>query len=110
GNWTGAGVGKKRASKNSGRFFKTIKGVDAEKRQDAKLETVIINEKRVKKNLKYNATKLPHTFENKAQYERSLRMPIGPEWTTRATFQDATKPRVLLKKGMVVEPMSAPFK
>jgi len=60
--------------------------------------------------VKFQATTLPHPFETKGQYERSLRVPIGPEWTTKSTFQNATKPRVMVKTGRVVEPISAPFK
>jgi len=26
---------------------------------------------------------------------------MGPEWTTKATFQDAVKPRVLTKQGVI---------
>lgn len=59
-------------------------------------------------NVKYLASSLPHPFETRAQYERSLRLPVGPEWTTKETFQDATKPRVLLKQG-VIAPMSKPM-
>ena len=57
--------------------------------------------KTIKKNNRYLATELPHPFENRAQYERSLRVPIGPEWTTKKDFQDGVKPRILLKQGIV---------
>ena len=67
-----------------------------------------MNEKRVKKNGKYLATELPHPFESRQQYERSLRLPMGPEWTTKSTFQDATKPRVLIKQG-IIKPMAKPM-
>jgi U3 small nucleolar RNA-associated protein 14 len=59
-------------------------------------------------NVKYLASSLPHPFETRAQYERSLRLPVGPEWTTKETFQDATKPRILLKQG-IIAPMSKPL-
>ena len=59
-------------------------------------------------NGKYLASSLPHPFETKQQYERSLRLPLGPEWTTKETFQDATKPRILLKQG-IITPMSKPL-
>ena len=107
GSWTGAGVSKKQQNRQKNKFLTTIKGVAPEKRQDSKLDRVIINEKRVKKNGKYLATELPHPFESKQQYERSLRLPLGPEWTTKSTFQDATKPRVLFKQG-VIRPMTKP--
>lgn len=108
GSWTGAGIGKKAERRNKGKVLTKVPGVAAEKRQDAKLDRVIINEKRVKKNGKYMASSLPHPFETRQQYERSLRLPVGPEWTTKETFQRMTKPRVLMKPG-VIAPMSKPM-
>ncbi|KAI7124003.1 hypothetical protein KC317_g19951 [Hortaea werneckii] len=52
---------------------------------------------------------LPHGFEQKEQYERSLRVPVGPEWTTKETFQRATRPRVVVKPGAVIQPMEKPM-
>ncbi|RMZ91618.1 hypothetical protein DV736_g1146, partial [Chaetothyriales sp. CBS 134916] len=101
GAWTGAGISKKDQTRTKNKFLTTTKGIAPQKRQDAKLEKVIVNEKRVKKNGKYLATELPHPFESRQQYERSLRLPLGPEWTTKSTFQDATKPRVLVKQGII---------
>ncbi|CRG90294.1 putative protein C57A7,06 [Talaromyces islandicus] len=106
GSWTGAGISKKQ-QKRQKRFLTKVEGVRPEQRKDAKLGHVIINEKRVKKNAKYMAKELPHPFENRQQYERSLRLPIGPEWSTSDTFHDATKPRVLVKQG-IIKPMERP--
>ncbi|RPA85818.1 Utp14-domain-containing protein [Ascobolus immersus RN42] len=108
GSWVGEGVSKKKRRTHPS-LLKITKGVAPEARRDAKLKNVVITEKKVRKNTKYNLETLPHPFETRAQYERSLRIPIGPEWTSRNSFQESTKPRVLLKKGMVVEPMKAPF-
>ena len=108
GNWAGEGISKKAQKRAKGRFLITVKGVSQDKRQDAKLDKVIINEKRVKKTGKYLANDLPHPFESRQQYERSLRLPLGPEWTTKTTFQDATKPRVLIKQG-IIRPMAKPM-
>lgn len=125
GSWVGSGVSKKDKARNKGRFLTKTDGIKAQNRKDAKLDRVIINEKRVKKvcnvqnhlgvrsltwiqNGKYLASSLPHPFETRQQYERSLRLPIGPEWTTKETFQDATKPRILLKRG-IIAPMSKPL-
>ena len=108
GSWTGAGIGKKAERRNRGKVLTKVAGISAEKRQDAKLDRVIINEKKVKKNGKYLASSLPHPFETRQQYERSLRLPVGPEWTTKVTFQGMTKPRVLMKPG-VIAPMSKPI-
>ncbi|KKZ67512.1 hypothetical protein EMCG_06830 [[Emmonsia] crescens] len=109
GSWAGAGLTKREKKQaKAKRSFVTEEGVKADKRKDAKLDRVIINEKRVKKNTKYLASQLPHPFESRQQYERSLRLPIGPEWTTKETFQNATKPRVMLKQG-VIKPLQKPL-
>ncbi|RYF40707.1 MAG: hypothetical protein EOO38_21560, partial [Cytophagaceae bacterium] len=83
-------------------------GIDADKRRDKKLDKVIINERRQKSNVKYMASQLPFPFETREQYERSLRVPKGKEWTTKRTFQDATKPRVIVKQG-VIAPLRKPL-
>jgi U3 small nucleolar RNA-associated protein 14 len=50
GSWTGAGISKKEQRRaNSRRTTTTIKGVEPRKRKDAKLDRVIVNEKRSKK-------------------------------------------------------------
>ena len=108
GSWTGEGITKKQEKRNKGKVLVKEPGIAKEKRQDAKLDRVIINEKRVKKNSKYLASNLPHPFETRQQYERSLRLPVGPEWTTKETFQSATKPRILMKQG-VIAPMAKPM-
>jgi len=106
GAWTGTGISKRELKRSQQAALKhnppiTTPGIDPSKRKDAKLEKVIVNEKRVKKNAKYLATQLPHPFETRAQYERALRVPVGPEWTTKETFQGATMPRVLVKQGVI---------
>jgi U3 small nucleolar RNA-associated protein 14 len=103
GSWTGDGANKK------GHKTVTKKpGIDANKRKDKKLERVIINEKRAKPTVKYMASQLPFPFESREQYERSLRVPKGKEWTTKKTFQDATRPRVIVKQG-VIAPLRKPL-
>ena len=108
GTWTGTGVSKRQEKRNRGRVLVKKPGIAKEKRQDAKLDRVIINEKRVKKNSKYLASTLPHPFETRQQYERSLRLPVGPEWTTKESFQSATRPRILMKQG-IIAPMAKPM-
>ncbi|KAG0648942.1 utp-14 domain containing [Hyphodiscus hymeniophilus] len=108
GSWTGDGLSKREKARNKGKVLTKLEGIKEKNRKDAKLDRVIINQKRVKKNGKYLATSLPHPFETRQQYERSLRLPVGPEWATKETFQDATKPRILLKQG-IVAPMSKPL-
>jgi U3 small nucleolar RNA-associated protein 14 len=104
GAWTGSGI-----SKNKGARTVTKKaGIDANKRKDKKLDRVIINEKRQKPTTKYMASQLPFPFENREQYERSLRVPKGKEWVTKKTFQDGSRPRVIVKQG-VIAPLRKPL-
>ncbi|KAL1594830.1 hypothetical protein SLS59_008643 [Nothophoma quercina] len=109
GSWAGDGMSKRERRQNRG--WKTVTqtpGVDATKRKDKNLDRVIINEKTIKPNKKYLAGSLPFPFESKEQYERSLRLPKGREWTTKRSHQDAVLPRVLVKGG-VIAPMRKPL-
>ncbi|KAK5781911.1 hypothetical protein RI543_000562 [Arxiozyma heterogenica] len=107
GQWAGAGENPKKKKR---KFIKKIKGVvEKEKRKDRHLQNVIINEKMNKKNLKYHASSVPFPYENKEQYERSLRMPLGPEWTSQKTHSRFIKPRILTKPGQVIDPLKQPF-
>ncbi|QUC16449.1 uncharacterized protein UV8b_00690 [Ustilaginoidea virens] len=108
GSWVGDGVSNRDKKRHQGRFLTTVKGINKKDRRDAKLDKVIISEKRIKKNDRYLASQLPHVFESRQQYERSLRLPVGPEWMTKETFQDSTKPRVLMKQG-IIAPISKPI-
>ncbi|EJS42501.1 utp14p [Saccharomyces arboricola H-6] len=108
GEWAGAGSKPKNKRR---KFIKKVKGVvNKDKRKDKNLQNVIINEKVNKKNLKYQSSAVPFPFENREQYERSLRMPIGQEWTSRASHQELIKPRIMTKPGQVIDPLKAPFK
>ncbi|ODQ53429.1 Utp14-domain-containing protein [Saitoella complicata NRRL Y-17804] len=106
GSWTGAGVRKHKKAK---KIVKVTKGIDPTKRKDAKLQGVVINEKRNKHNSKYLATKLPHEFETRDQYERTLAHAIGPQWNTRDAYQKMTMPRVITKRGKIVDPLEKPM-
>lgn len=101
GSWGGDGLAPKV------RRIRKVTGVDEKRRKDYRKQDVIINEKVNKKNSRYTASAVPFPFENRAQYERSLQMPLGQEWQTKDTFQRQIKPRVLVKRGEVIEPIKA---
>lgn len=109
GDWAG---GSSKGNRNKKRkFIRKIDGVaQRDKRKDKNLSNVIINEKLNKKILKYQSLDVPYPFETREQYERSLRMPVGQEWTSRETHQKLTMPRVITKQGVVIDPLKAPFK
>jgi len=109
GSWTGDGMSKAEQKRNLGAKSVIHKaGISADKRKDRKMDKVIINEKRVKPTVKYMAGTLPFPFENREQYERSLRVPKGKEWVTKKTHQDVTRPRVIVKQG-VIRPLRKPL-
>ena len=91
--------------------MRKIDGVaQKDKRRDRNLENVIVNESVNKHNLKYQSSSVPFPYESREQYERALRMPVGEEWSSRATHQKTILPRVIVKQGVVIDPMKAPFK
>ena len=112
GSWTGAGLSQRaqdRYNQHKAKLMrKTRSGVDKDRRKDRGKETVIVSEKQVRKNGRYLAKELPHPFETKEQYERSLRVPIGQEWNTKETVQKNVKPRVMVKQG-IIQPMRKPL-
>ncbi|KAH3671280.1 hypothetical protein OGAPHI_000503 [Ogataea philodendri] len=100
GDWAGGSQKKKK------KIIKKVNGVaPIEKRKDKNKRGVIINERVNKKNAKYQAGAVPYPFETMEQYERSLRQPIGQEWTSRDTHQRLTMPKVIAKHGSVIAPM-----
>lgn len=106
GGWAGADI----TAAPKKRFVRKIDGVvQKDKRLDKGLKNVIVNETLNKHNLKYQSSSVPYPYESKEQYERALRMPIGEEWTSQATHSRATMPRIVVKQGVVVDPLKAPF-
>jgi len=59
----------------------------------------------MKKSVKYMVSDIPHPFENKEQYEKSLRAPVGKEWSTVSTHKEAIRPRVLTMPGKIIHPL-----
>ncbi|KAK5739168.1 hypothetical protein LTR17_005469 [Elasticomyces elasticus] len=116
GSWAGTGLSKSirksnaRAAHNP--LFKTRLpggGVGVEQRRDRGKVNVIVSEKAERKGKKYLAPVLPHGFGRKEEYEGALRVPVGPEWTTKEVFQRGTRPRVVVRPGAVVGAMERPM-
>jgi U3 small nucleolar RNA-associated protein 14 len=74
-------------------------------RRDAKLQMVQISEKFDKKAAKLTTTTLPYPFTSKEAFDRSLRLPLGRQYNTDASFRDMTRPAVLTNTGEVIEPI-----
>ena len=71
--------------------------MDPASRADYKKAHVIISEKRDKKAARYLVKDLPYPYTSRAQFERSMEVPLGTEWNTRLGFQRATLPKVVTK-------------
>lgn len=75
------------------------------KRKDAKLKFVIISEKVDRKAAKFNTPSLPFPYESKDAFERSLRVPLGPDFNTVHAHQNMIRPAVIKKAGVVIDPI-----
>lgn len=59
GSWVGEGVSSKEKKRHQGRFLTKVEGIKKTDRKDAKLEKVIMNEKRIKKVKPHSTTNSP---------------------------------------------------
>ena len=50
-------------------------------------------------------SEVPYPFTSREQYERSLRQPIGGEWNTSQSVRAMTRPAVVVRAGVAVNPM-----
>lgn len=49
---------------------------------------------------------MPAKFQSKTQFELNLVTPVGMEWNPSNSFYKKIKPRILTKKGHVIDPLS----
>ncbi|GJW40403.1 U3 small nucleolar RNA-associated protein 14 homolog A-like protein [Tanacetum coccineum] len=78
---------------------------DLKKRPDAHLKHVIISEKVDKKAEKLQIKVLPFPFKDKEHFERSNRMPLGPEFNPATTVGLLNRPEVVKKPGVSIKPI-----
>ena len=82
------------------------KKVERRKRKDDKAKRVIINEKRVKRNAKFQLPDIPYPFTSREQYEKAMLGAIGAEWNVTSAVKDMTRPEVLTRAGKIIQPMA----
>ncbi|KAF7215204.1 U3 small nucleolar RNA-associated protein 14 homolog A [Nothobranchius furzeri] len=102
GEWGGLGL---KPSKRKRRRFR-IRTEVPPPRKDQHLPSVIISEKRNSAITPHQVSSLPFPFENPAQFESSIRTPLGRTWNTERTVKKMTKPRVVTQLGAIIEPMA----
>ncbi|KAL2911587.1 hypothetical protein HK105_208926 [Polyrhizophydium stewartii] len=119
GSWSGPGVktaSAKSAKQKGGKHQqhqqhakgKIGSGANYHRREDSKLQHVIISDRKLKKVSKYVLPDLPHGFETPEQYDKMMRMPIGREWNTQNTHAKLVAPRVQTKLGAAIQPLTLP--
>lgn len=106
GAWGGQGT-KRLAPKPH--LIKKVAGVDPRSRADHGKAHIIVSEKRDKKAARYQLKDLPYPYTSRAQYERSMEVPMGVEWNSRKGVQRSTMPRVVVKAGTVIDPVNKLF-
>lgn len=102
GEWGGMGL---KPSRNKRRRFR-IKAAPPPPRKDQRLSSVIISEKRNSSISLHQVNLLPFPFENRMQFESTIRSPLGRTWNTERTVKKITKCKVVTKLGAIIEPMA----
>ncbi|KAM9326263.1 U3 small nucleolar RNA-associated protein 14 homolog A [Gastrophryne carolinensis] len=102
GEWGGTNL---KVSKKKRKKF-TIKAAPAPPRRDQRLPNVIINEKRNIQAAAHQVNELPFPFNNRKQFESSIRAPVGNTWNTESAAQKLAAPKVITKQGHIIQPIT----
>ncbi|XP_040180988.1 U3 small nucleolar RNA-associated protein 14 homolog A isoform X2 [Rana temporaria] len=102
GEWGGTNL--KVSHKKRRRFI--IKAPPAPPRKDQRLPNVILNEKRNIMAAAHQINELPYPFNNRKHFESSIRTPVGKTWNTEQAVHKMTSPKVITKKGHIIEPIT----
>jgi U3 small nucleolar RNA-associated protein 14 len=109
GSWAGEGVKPSRRQQERLALAQKI-AVEAKasalaKRKDAKMDTVLMNEKKDKKAAKFMCANVPYPFTSREQYEMAMRNPLGSDWNTTKASNALTVPEVMSRAGKIIEPL-----
>ncbi|XP_075692716.1 U3 small nucleolar RNA-associated protein 14 homolog A [Rhinoderma darwinii] len=83
-----------------------IKAPPAPPRKDERLPNVIINEERNIGAAGHQVNELPFAFSSRKYFESSIRAPVGNTWNTETAVQKWTTPKVITKRGHIIEPIT----
>ncbi|KAJ1874421.1 hypothetical protein H4R22_002786 [Coemansia sp. RSA 1290] len=106
GSWGGTAI----APKKNVKVRKAVGGIEKSSRLDAKLGSVIINQRMQKASTKYYADKVPFPYFSKDHYDATMQVPLGKEWNTTKSHSRLVKPRYLTKAGRIIDPITIPSK
>uniref|UniRef100_A0A7S1YUJ8 Uncharacterized protein n=1 Tax=Ditylum brightwellii TaxID=49249 RepID=A0A7S1YUJ8_9STRA len=111
GSWVGVGAPppKKKSRKNLPAHLQPPEKKKEEKgrrRQDDNKKNVIINERRIKKNAKFQLHHIPHPYTSREQYEIAMAGGVGPEWNVSHAVKELTRPEIYTRAGKIIQPLS----
>ncbi|GMH71567.1 hypothetical protein TL16_g05686 [Triparma laevis f. inornata] len=105
GSWTGVGVKPpSKKKKQRGKLAAPKKEEKKREREDAKLPTVILNEKRHKKSSQFKVAVIPYPYTSAEQYERAMAGPVGSDWQTTKAVQEGTRQEIITRNGRIIDP------
>jgi len=112
GNWAGSDQDMKKKRKRKAAKHRAAALEKAAKRPKEAAEDggpgyrVIVNEgAKGKSTREHQASSVPFPFTGVADFEASIRMPVGETFVPRTSFKKLTKPKVKVAKGAVVDPV-----
>lgn len=100
GSWAGTGIEKRPQHKKL-----ILKFPKKEERRPENRGHVIIVDNDNRKLRDHQVSKLPFPFTSVAEYEASIRAPIGRDFVPATAHQLLTKPAVTTQLGAIIEPM-----
>ncbi|XP_068142886.1 LOW QUALITY PROTEIN: U3 small nucleolar RNA-associated protein 14 homolog A [Drosophila tropicalis] len=103
GSWAGAGISPEVMERRNKRLL--LKLAVPEKRRDENKDNLYINETSSKDTRSHLVSSVPFPFRSLADYEASIRAPIGRNFVPETAFRMLTRPAVITRKGQVIEPM-----
>ncbi|EDV97346.1 U3 small nucleolar RNA-associated protein 14 homolog C [Drosophila grimshawi] len=103
GSWAGAGISQEIMNRRNKRLL--LKLAAPEKRRDDNKNNVYINETTSKQARAHMVSSIPFPFTSMADYEASIRAPIGRNFVPETAFRMLTRPAIITRKGQVIEPM-----
>lgn len=77
-----------------------------EKRRDENKDNLYLNESASKQARQHMVSSIPFPFRSLADYEASIRAPVGRNFVPETAFRMLTRPAVITRKGQVIEPMT----
>lgn len=110
GSWAGDGVKvsyrQKVREQQAKKLAEDTKKQVLANRKDAKMERVLINEKKDKRAAKFVVQDVPYPFTSREEYEMAMRNPLGSDWNTPASTNALTVPKVMKRAGKIINPLA----